>query len=58
MRLLLIVLAAMPLAAAAAKKPVPLPEAAGAAMSGKTVVVTRHEKPSFVAFTPGRRCSR
>jgi len=53
-RILMVVLAVLPLAATAAKKPIPLPEAAGAAMSGKTVVVTRHEKPSFVAFTPGK----
>ena len=53
-KLLCVVVAAMPLAAAAAKKPVPLTPEAGAALAGKTIVVTRHEKPSFVAMTAGK----
>jgi hypothetical protein len=52
--LLWVVVAALPLAAAAAKKPVPLTADSGAALAGKTIVVTRHEKPSFVAMTAGK----
>ena len=53
-RLLIAALVAFPMAAVAAKKPVPLAPNSGAALAGKTVVVTRHEIPSFVAFTPGK----
>jgi hypothetical protein len=32
----------------------PLPESAVAALSGKSVIITRHDKPSFTAFTAGK----
>jgi hypothetical protein len=40
--------------AVAKDHPLPLSEDAGASLSGKTVTVTRHEKPSLVAMTPGK----
>ena len=53
-RLILIALVVLPMAAVAAKKPLPLAPNSGAALAGKTVVVTRHDKASFIAFTPGK----
>lgn len=42
-------------AIATAKEPiVPLPASTAASLSGKTLVVTRHEKPAFVAATAGK----
>jgi hypothetical protein len=32
----------------------PMPESAVAALNGKSVVVTRHDKAAFTAFTPGK----
>jgi hypothetical protein len=40
--------------ALASDKPIPLSEDAGALLLGKTVTVTRHEKPSFIAMTAGK----
>ena len=53
-KLILIVAIAMPLMCEAAKKPVPLSPEAGAVLAGKTLVVTRHAKPGFVAMTAGK----
>jgi len=53
-RILLVLLMAMPVLASAKGKVVPLPESAGAALNGKSVVVTRHEKASFTAMTAGK----
>jgi len=44
----------LPSAAHAAKKPIPLSEAAAATLQGKTVAVTRHKPASFVAMTAGK----
>lgn len=35
-------------------KPIPLSPAVAAGLSGKTIVVTRHQTPSFVAMTAGK----
>ena len=40
--------------AAAKEQPLPLARSAAAALRGKSVVVTRHEKPIFVAMAPGK----
>ena len=48
---LLLVLAS---GASAKEKMLPLPESAAAGLAGKTLVVTRHAKPSFVAMTAGK----
>jgi hypothetical protein len=45
---------ALPLVANAKKSIMPLSAESGAAMANKVVVVTRHEKPSFVAMTAGK----
>jgi hypothetical protein len=39
---------------AAGAKDRPLPESVAAQLSGRSVVVTRHDKPSFIAMTPGK----
>jgi hypothetical protein len=53
-RILLAVLVAIPMLVSAKGKVVPLSESAAAALNGKTVVVTRHQKASFTAMTAGK----
>ena len=53
-QILLALLIAMPMMASAKDKVVPLSESAGAALNGKSVVVTRHDKASFTAMTAGK----
>ena len=49
-----LLLAATSTAASGKDKMLPLPESAAGELAGKTVVVTRHAKPSFVALTAGK----
>jgi hypothetical protein len=53
-RILFVMLMVIPALVSAKGKVVPLAESAGAALSGKTVVVTRHEKANFTAMTAGK----
>ena len=53
-RILLALLIAIPSLSLAKPKMVPLPESAAAALSGKTVAVTRHDKAGFSAMTAGK----
>jgi hypothetical protein len=53
-RILFVMLMAIPALVSAKGKVVPLPESAAAALTGKTVAVTRHEKASFTAMTAGK----
>jgi len=55
-QLSVVLLMAIPLAGVAKDKNkiTPLPESAVAALTGKSVTITRHDKPSFTAFTAGK----
>ncbi|HEY6126146.1 MAG TPA: hypothetical protein VIV63_15950 [Steroidobacteraceae bacterium] len=53
-RILLVILLVIPVMASAKDKVVPLPESAVAALSGKSFVVTRHDKAGFTAMTAGK----
>lgn len=55
-QLSVVLLLAIPLAGVAKDKNkiTPLPESAVAALNGKTVVITRHDKAAFTAFTAGK----
>lgn len=55
-QLSVILLLVIPLAVNAKDKNkiTPLPESAVSALNGKSVTITRHDKPAFSAFTPGK----
>jgi hypothetical protein len=53
-RILLALMVAIPVLVSAKDKISPLSEADAAALKGKTVAVTRHEKASFTAMTAGK----
>ena len=55
-KIMMVLLVAMSVMASAKEKDkvVPLSESAGAALKGKSVVVTRHDKASFTAMTAGK----
>lgn len=53
-RILLALLATVPVLVSAKGKVLPLSESAAAALNGKTVAVTRHEKANFTAMTAGK----
>jgi len=52
-RCLLVALFLVSLTAGAKERAVPISDKVGAQLTGRSIVVTRHEKPSFNAMTPG-----
>jgi hypothetical protein len=53
-RWLLVSLVLASVTAGAKERPIPVSESVAAQLNGRSVVVTRHEKPTFIAMTPGK----